>query len=614
MSWMAFARGAVWFGLCVVVAAGCSSSSSSPGAGGGDGGAGGAPPGVSCEAAVAQSTSACVTDVSGAWEDCYVDGGAPCAADNSDIASALAALQQSIADACEDAEFGSLSVQALTERAQVACSSESLSLASRTYGGPQGAVWAGASGGDQDCLVAAHQSATAFIEGVTAANNDCLEASNCDSASIDAEVSALRDTAKSAIDGACGDLASLIAVNEDAYLDRAKYQADCVVATTHTETSGTNLSCGPTRAPDTLPRGEYFQVVLDEEVWGTRCGDGTEWAFQVRLAPEGEPIENVLVGMQGGGVCVFENDCRNIVDNAPGLLEALSDEAPSSGIFSDDPESNPFANWTKVYLPYCNQDVFIGGGTVQEFSDFSVARYGAVNVRAAMEYVRNLIWRLKDAEGGDGYRPDQVTAMFGGWSAGGFGTLYNYHFVLDDLQWPATAAFPDAALSLDSMGALSVPTLGLLAIQGWEAGPFLPPYCFDNTCAAGPVLYEASEPRLKAVPNQQFLILTNQNDDVQVGTTFFPSNADWINAERESVCDTRDLNGIHYYLTTFTNSIHVVSLSDELYAGAVDGEAMSEWLYAGAVTDPDNVVDRMEEGDFVTDVDGVNPFPCEVAP
>ena len=142
----------------------------------------------------------------------------------------------------------------------------------------------------------------------------------------------------------------------------------------------------------------------------------------------------------------------------------------------------------------------------------------------------------------------------------------------------------------------------------------MPPYCFDNTCAVGPVLYEASEPRLKAVPNQQFLILTNQNDDVQVGTTFFPTNADWINAERESVCDTRDLNGIHYYLTTFTNSIHVVSLSDELYAGAVDGEAMSEWLYAGAVTDPDNVVDRMEEGDFVTDVDGVNPFPCEVAP
>ena len=325
MSWMASARGAMWFGLCVVLAAGCGSSSSSTGAGGGDGGAGGVTPGVSCEAAVAQSTSACVTDVSGAWEDCYVDGGAPCATDNSDIASALAALQQSIADACEDAEFGSLSVQALTERAQVACSSESLSLASRTYGGPQGAVWASASGGDQDCLVAAHQSATAFIEGVTAVNNDCLEASSCDSASIDAEVSTLRDTAKSAIDGACGDLASLIAVNEDAYLDHAKYQADCVVATTHTETSGTNLSCGPTRAPDTLPRGEYFQVVLDEEVWGTRCGDGTEWAFQVRLAPEGEPIENVLVGMQGGGVCDFENDCRNIVENAPGLLEALSD-------------------------------------------------------------------------------------------------------------------------------------------------------------------------------------------------------------------------------------------------------------------------------------------------
>ena len=41
---------------------------------------------------------------------------------------------------------------------------------------------------------------------------------------------------------------------------------------------------------------------------------------------------------------------------------------------------------------------------------------------------------------------------------------------------------------------------------------------------------------------------------------------------------------------------------------------MVDWLYGGAVTDPDNVVNRMEEGDFVMDIPGVDPFPCQVAP
>jgi hypothetical protein len=33
-----------------------------------------------------------------------------------------------------------------------------------------------------------------------------------------------------------------------------------------------------------------------------------------------------------------------------------------------------------------------------------------------------------------GYRADGVKALFGGFSAGSFGTLYNYHWVLDDLE------------------------------------------------------------------------------------------------------------------------------------------------------------------------------------
>ena len=616
-------------GLCALNAIGCGSDGAGSGTGGlggsagaggeggaagGEGGTGGQVPALSCAGLAAAATETCLSQVNAAWQSCYSDAGGPCDEDDDTIESALASLSTSVAEGCEDREFGDLSVDALVERLQVACSSEALSLASRSYGGPQGAAWEAGSSEDQSCLELAHQRSSELIGAILTELNVCLEAENCNGDALDESVTALQETAASEISSACPDLGALIALTPNQYLDRARHQADCVVATSHPDTAGVELSCGPTRVAEMPARGEYVQIILDEDEWGTRCGDGSPFAFQLRLAPEGERLDRVIVGMQGGGVCVFEDDCARVLANSPGLFESLSDEPPRGGIMSDDAESNPFANWTKVYLPYCNQDVFAGGGRVQEFTDFTVARYGAVNVRAAMEYVRNLIWGLIDQESDAGYRPDEVVSMFGGWSAGGFGTLYNYHWMLDDLQWPQTTGFPDAALSLDSGGLLSVATLGTFAISAWDTQAYLPPYCFDGGCAVGPVLYEATAPRLKAVPNQQLLVLTNQNDAVQVGTTFFPSTPSWINAARESVCETRELNGIHYYLTSITDSVHVVSLSNELYQGSVAGAVMSEWLFEGAVSDPDSVITRMEEGDFVTAVPGVSPFPCTVEP
>lgn len=597
---------------------GCGTSSGSESGGGsggsdGGGGSGGTPPLESCSVAAAAATQTCLSEVNTAWHACYEENGAACAGDDPAITAALAALESTVTASCTDGDFNSLDVSALVGRLQTACSSEATSLASRSYGGPQGAVWAAGDEDAQACIQAAQLSASNLIDAVVAGANDCLASDACDAETFEADVTALTASASEDIGTACDALADLIALTPEQYVDRAVHQSDCVIATAHEDTAPLTLSCGPGRTGDTPARGEYIQVVLDGEEWGTLCGDGSPFAFQLRLAPEGEPLDRVLIGMEGGGVCVFEGDCTNRWNNSPDLFESLSDEAPTSGIMSNDPEDNPFANWTKVFLPYCNQDVFTGGGVPQPFTDFTIQRYGGVNVRAAVEYVRNLLWRMLDEESGDGYRPDQITAAFGGWSAGGFGTLYNYHWMLDDLQWPHTTAFPDAALALDSGGFPSISALGVLLVAQWAALPNFPPYCFAGDCAVGPTLYAATTPRLKAVPNQQLLILTNQNDSTQVGTTFFPSTEAWINDERASVCDTRDLNGIQYYLTSETDSVHVVSLGS-LFAGSVDGEVMSDWLWDGVVADPDNVVDRMEEGDFVMDIDGVTAFPCDVAP
>ena len=168
---------------------------------------------------------------------------------------------------------------------------------------------------------------------------------------------------------------------------------------------------------------------------------------------------------------------------------------------------------------------------------------------------------------------------------------------------------------------LGVSGIGLLKIPGWGMLPNLPPYCFVGDCALGPVIYNAFAPRLKQVPEQQMLIVSNPKDDTQRRDAFFTGpegdeywSAEWINTMRQDYCDTKDLNGIYYYYTSVSDeSLHVVTLREELWSGSVDGEVMSDW-FLRAVTDPDTLQSRVEEGNFVEDIPGAEPYPCEVAP
>lgn len=552
-------------------------------------------------------------EYSAAVAGCYDSSGAPCASNDTAIADALTKLNDAVTSSCSDGDFGQLSQDALSGRLRNACTSEASSLAWRTYGGPQGAVWPTAGDG-QSCLAAAHAAGSTLVDAQIDAINQCLAEASCDAAALDARRAELAATALSEIEGACTDLASLVAVSPETYVDRAERQVDCITAAAHADTGGISTRCGPANADFDPPRGEWMEVVVDGEKWGTQCADGSDYAFHIRLAPEGEPLDQVLFGLEGGGVCLFEDDCTARMATSPGLFTALDGRPPGIGVASDDPAVSPFANWTKVYLPYCTQDVFAGGGVIETLGSLDMPRFGGVNLRAAVRMVRDVLWKAMDADSGDGFRSDEVLALFGGWSAGGYGTLYNYHFMLDDLLWPRTVAFPDAGMALDNGELVGVSGLGDVKIPAWGTLPNLPPYCFAGRCAVGPVLYEALSPRLLQVPEQQMLVLSNPKDDTQRNDAFFSDDVTWMNTLRQAYCDTKDLPGLHYYFTSVSDeSVHVVSVRPNLWEGSVDGEAMKDW-FLRAVTDPDTLVNRVEEGDFTTVFPGVQPFPCEVAP
>jgi hypothetical protein len=579
-----------------------------------------------CERAAANSLNACVESVNAAERDCFQNNGKACSPDAPDIELAVDTLVDTVGSACRRPDvvqavgYGPMFTPGgLAGRLAGACRADPASLAARTFGGPQGAALATGTA-QAECLIQTHTAGAQLLRDQLSLYSSCVvdAVGSCDPAQTDAQAAALQQQLSDHIAAACGAgmLQTFVAVDEATYAARAAAQARCLTATALPNSSPLALDCGPRDGLVDTPRGQYVQVVLDSEKYGTLCGDGSPFAFWVRLAPEGSPVENVVVGLQGGGVCIFNDDCKDV---NPGLFEAMSDQPEIGGPMSNDPAISPFANWTKVYLPYCNQDVFIGGGTVSKFPDVTVNRFGALNARAALRYVRDVIWRELDRTTEAGYSPDRMRVLFGGFSAGGFGTLYNYHYVLDDLQWAHTAAYPDASLALDNGQLLGVGSLGAILIyadppQGWGARNFVPPYCFAPNCGVGPVLLAATSPRLKAVPEQQFLILSNQVDEVQVSTTFFDSTTDWVNEMRSSYCETRDLPGVQYFLPAISQSIHVISPRPELYTNRpVDGVIMRDWL-ASDFSTPDAVTDQVEEGTLVADFPGVMPFPCSVAP
>ena len=68
-------------------------------------------------------------------------------------------------------------------------------------------------------------------------------------------------------------------------------------------------------------------IVLDGDKWGTMCGDGTDYAIHIRLAPDGYPVDNVLAALEGGGVCLFEDDCRSQHRIKPTTVQRTGREA-----------------------------------------------------------------------------------------------------------------------------------------------------------------------------------------------------------------------------------------------------------------------------------------------
>ena len=582
-------------------------------------------PGQVCEKAVSRTLRTCVKKVGKLHQRCYQTTGSACVATDPTLAQELARVGSKVLPKCPDQTtvqaggYGlALTPAGLVDRIENGCTSAVASLAARSYGGPHATVRAAASVTDQNCLDSAWRYGQSLIDYELRQQSTCIRnvaaGKTCDTVGLAAKLATRETTTITRIIDHCPTtLSSLVAVDPTVFAARAAAQTRCLVATAHGQTAPLTLDCGPRTAIPVPARGTDTQIVLPFATFGSRCGDGSDYAFRIRLAPTGSPVEKIVVHMAGGGACLAGPDCAA---TNPDLFEALSDGLPNGGMMSSTAATNPFRDWTKVSLPYCTQDLHIGGGVPTAYTEITVQRYGAPNVRATMQYVRDLIWAELDATDPEGYRADRPLMVFSGSSAGGYGAAYNYHWVLDDLGWVHTTVAPDASLAMDN-GTVGVIALGSITLSptfpGWNTQPFLPPYCYTGACAEiFDNLELATAPRLLGVPEQQFLMISNQIDATQRNTTLFASNQTFVNTLRTNYCSLQGAPGLHSFLRASTPTIHGQVNNSNWDNGVIGGTTLRDWV-GGAMSNPAGVTDKTAEGTLEADFPGILPFPCTVS-
>lgn len=163
----------------------------------------------------------------------------------------------------------------------------------------------------------------------------------------------------------------------------------------------------------------------DEWTWidfpDSRCANGTPTGVAVNAHRD---AKHVVVFLEGGGACIDGRGCWSAptavnIASGYGLAQLESDEALALPIFRRDDATNPFADASYVFVPYCTGDLHAGNGVAVydvEGTPTPTFHHGARNLDLYLQAL-------------GGAFPSVDRAWLVGQSAGGFGTLFNHDAV-----------------------------------------------------------------------------------------------------------------------------------------------------------------------------------------
>ena len=203
--------------------------------------------------------------------------------------------------------------------------------------------------------------------------------------------------------------------------------------------------CATAAAQSDLPElgnlDEGWNTVATDGV----CSTGTPYQFYVKPAADNTDL---LVYFNGGGACWFGEACD--LSSQPNVHSPFAEmdqnnPALAEGIFNIENPDNPFANYTMVFVPYCNGDVHIGSGprdysyTNAEGSEVTVTAYH--NGYSNSQTILNWVYENISA-------PNRV--VISGSSAGAIGGSFYAGLVAEHYADTPVVLLADAAGAYDS--------------------------------------------------------------------------------------------------------------------------------------------------------------------
>lgn len=325
------------------------------------------------------------------------------------------------------------------------------------------------------------------------------------------------------------------------------------------------------------------------------CSTGTPYQFYVRPSAENRDL---LIFFNGGGACWFGQACDlNSEPNvhSPFAQMDANNPAMGDGIFNYDNSENPLANYTAVFVPYCNGDVHIGAGekvyTYQnaEGEEVSVTTFhnGYENSQTVLQWVY------------DNFSAPSSIVVSGS-SAGAIGSSFYAGFVAEHYAETPVILLADAA------GGYGTPSLPVVH-EAWGTDSILPDWQEyegeTNQTITFEDFYIASAAHNKNLTIAQY---NAAEDEVQKNFTYLigdppgsfslPQRILNNYQKIESAVD-------HFYTYTAGGNTHTILRSDYFYDYQVEGVRFVDW------------VQQLIIGNAVPDVSCVNlPEGCDNPP
>ena len=111
----------------------------------------------------------------------------------------------------------------------------------------------------------------------------------------------------------------------------------------------------------------------------------------------------------------------------------------------------------------------------------------------------------------------------------------------------------------------------------------------------GPDLFRAHAARLDVAKGQLLLNVSNQVDDAQVAFGHFSSQKNFVTAARSTYCQTRNDDGLRFFLPATLSSQSAFLNTTNLMTATSTGVGLGTWL-TQAVNNPTMLQDKVEEG------------------